>query len=200
MLRLTPIGLVLALLVGLTSCGDGSKNDGFQKGLAAHKRGDYATALKNWRPIAEKGDAAVQFNLGLMYFKGQGTPQDYNEAAKWYRRAAEQGYTKAQFNLGDMHYKGKGVPQDYAEAVKWFRKTAERGHAKAQINLGVIYYKGQGFPQDKVLSQMWFSIAAAQGDRMAARNRDRAAKRMTPAQTAKAQKMAREWLEKHKKN
>jgi TPR repeat protein len=61
----------------------------------------------------------AQYNLGLMYGKGWGVPQDYAEAAKWYRRAAEQGYAKAQYNLGVMYYNGEGVPQDYAEAVKW---------------------------------------------------------------------------------
>jgi len=62
---------------------------GFDEGLAAYKRGDYATALKEWRPLAEAGDATAQFILGGMYAKGQGVPQDYGEAAKWYRKAAE---------------------------------------------------------------------------------------------------------------
>ena len=121
---------------------------GFDEGLAAYNRGDYATALREWRPLAAQGNAAAQYNLGLMYDKGHGVAQFYAEAAKWYHRAAEQGVVAAQHNLGVMYYQDQGVVQDYAEAVKWFRKAAMQGHASAQYNLGVMYRKGQGVPQD----------------------------------------------------
>ena len=62
---------------------------------------------------AEQGDAMAQNNLGVMYQKGEGVPQDYKEAVKWYRLAAEQGHATAQTNLGGMYYKGQGVPEDY---------------------------------------------------------------------------------------
>ena len=64
----------------------------FQKGFAAYKAGDYATALQEWTPLAEAGDEVAQYNLGIMYENGEGVPQDYKEAVKWYRLAAEQGY------------------------------------------------------------------------------------------------------------
>ncbi len=95
----------------------------FQKGYVAYQRGDYATALREWRPLAEQGDASAQTNLGFMYENGQGVPQDYGEAMKWYRRAAEQGNIKAQFDLGVMYANGLGVPQDDTEAIKWYRKA-----------------------------------------------------------------------------
>ncbi len=63
----------------------------FQDGLAAYQRGDYQTALREWRPLAEQGYAPAQYNIGSMYKNGHGVPQDYAEAARWYRRAAEQG-------------------------------------------------------------------------------------------------------------
>ena len=61
---------------------------------------DYATALKEWRPLAEQGDAGAQNILGLMYATGEGVPQDNNEAVRWYRLAAEQGDDRAQYILG----------------------------------------------------------------------------------------------------
>ena len=64
---------------------------GFDEGVAAYDRGDYATALEEWLPIAEQGHAAAQKHLGTMYEFGQGVSQDYAEAVKWYRLAAEQG-------------------------------------------------------------------------------------------------------------
>jgi uncharacterized protein len=53
----------------------------FLKGLEAHKRDDYATAIREWRLAAEQGDARAQYNLEFMYTKGQGVPKDYTEAA-----------------------------------------------------------------------------------------------------------------------
>jgi hypothetical protein len=81
--------------------------------------------------------------------------------------------------------------------VKWYRRAAEQGHAGAQSNLGAIYGEGQGVPQDYVLAHMWFSLAAAEGNEKAVQNRDLAEKRMTPAEMSKAERLAREWLEKH---
>jgi hypothetical protein len=80
---------------------------------------DSRATIKLYRKAAEQGDAKAQVNLGFMYGKGKGVPQDYAEAVKWYRKAADQGYASAQFNLGTMYDQGEGVPQDYAEAYVW---------------------------------------------------------------------------------
>ena len=96
---------------------------GFKEGAAAYQRGDYATALRGFRPLAEQGDAGAQNNLGNLYKLGEGVPQDYAEAVKWYRKAAEQGSAAAQLNLGIMYEDGQGVPQDYAETLKLYRNS-----------------------------------------------------------------------------
>ena len=62
-----------------------------EDGWAARKRGDYATALRLWRPLAEQGHDDAQVNLGVMYSKGEGVKQDYAKAQEWYRKAAKQG-------------------------------------------------------------------------------------------------------------
>ena len=67
----------------------------------------------------------------------------------------------------------------------------------AQCNLGVMYYNGEGVPQDYVQAHMWFNLAASKGDENGRKNRDIVAKKMTPTQIAEAQRLAREWLEKH---
>ena len=172
----------------------------FQKGLAAAQAGDYATALKEWTPLAEAGDSSVQYNLGIMYDNGRGVPQDYAEAVKWYRLAAEQGDAKAQANLGVMYNKGNGVPQDYAEAVKWYRLAAEQGHAKAQANLGYMYGKGQGVLQDNVMAHMWYNIGAANGSELGGTNRDSISKGMTQQAIEQAQKMARDCMSSNYQN
>ena len=97
-----------------------------QKGWAAYHAGDYPSALREWRELAEQGDAKAQFNLGLMYASGQGVAQDDTEAVKWWRLAAEQGLAEAQFDVGLAYHDGLGVDQDYAESVKWWRSAAPR--------------------------------------------------------------------------
>jgi TPR repeat protein len=92
-----------------------------------------------------------------------------------------------------MYALGQGVPLNYAEALKWFRLAADQGRADAQALLGHMYADGQGVPQDYVSAHMWFNLSAAQGEQQAARERDNIATRMTPAQIAEAQKLAREW-------
>ncbi len=83
---------------------------------------------------------------------------------------------------------------DYATALKEFRALAERGDARAQFRLGVMYTRGEGVPQDDVLAHMWFNLSAAQGHEGARKFRDNLlAERMTPAQLADAQRLAREW-------
>ena len=92
-----------------------------------------ALGFKETKKVAEGGDANAQLNLGVMYYNGEGVPQDYKEAVKWYRMSAEQGHDDAQKNLVMMYNFGEGVPQDLKEAVKWCRMAAEQGHAKAQF-------------------------------------------------------------------
>ena len=67
----------------------------FQKGLDATKRGDYATALREWKPLAKQGDADAQVNLGAMYRQERGVLQDYVRAHMWFNIAASQGKKNA---------------------------------------------------------------------------------------------------------
>jgi TPR repeat protein len=170
---------------------------GFEEGLAAAKAGDYATALREWKPLAELGNSSAQYHLGIMYENGQGIPQDYKEAVKWYRNAAEQGHAGAQYNLALMCRNGQGVPQNDKEAVKWYREAAEQGYYKAQNNLGLMYGTGLGVPQDYVQAYKWYNIAGANGDETGTKNRDIVAEEMTPSQITEAQRLVKEWMEKH---
>src|SRR4051794_32521432 len=88
-----------------------------------------------------------------------------------------------------MYARGQGVPRDDALAVKWYRVAADQGHALAQNNLGVMHSNGRGVSKDAVLAYRRLNLAAAQGQADAAKNRDRVAKTMTPAQIAEAQRL-----------
>jgi uncharacterized protein len=136
----------------------------FEDGVAARAYGDYATALRLLRPLANQGHAAAQFNLGFMYAFGRGVPQDYAEAMRWFRKAADQGDASSQFILGGLYDSGEGVPQDYVKAHKWYN-----------------------------LAGAHFSASESGMREQAVKNRDRVAAKMTTAQIAEAQRLAREW-------
>jgi len=166
--RRRALGLWLVLLLALAAAAApataGPFEDGLEAADQAHSRGDYAEAVKLWRPLAEQGDAYAQYNLGIMYKYGRGVPQDYAEAARWYRLAADQGNARAQNNLGFMYSNGLGVAQDYAEAVRWLRLAADQGDAFAQNWLGLMYELGRGVPQDYAEAVRWYRLAADQGN------------------------------------
>ena len=141
---------------------------------AAVGRGDYATALRLVRPLAEQGNALAEVLLGSMYESGggdqtymgyadgHGVPQNYAEAMKWYRLAAEQGNAYAQVILGARYAEGQGIPQNFTEAMKWYRKAAAQNDAKAQYNLGICYENGRGVVKDYLEAAKWYRNSAEQ--------------------------------------
>ena len=140
-------GCCLALLTPALAL-SASKN--WQEGERALEKGDYAAALKEFLPLAKKGNSIAQFNLGFMYHEGKGVPRDAKEAVKWYRLAADQGDPAAQFSLGVIYASGDGVPRDYKEAARWYRLAANQGTPGAQLNLGFMYGRGNGVAQNYV--------------------------------------------------
>ncbi len=177
----------------------------FDDGVAAYERGDYATAFRLMKPLAEAGYAMAQHNLDVMYDFGRGVPQSDAEALTWYRKAAETGLPEAQHNLGLMYFRGQGVPPDFAEAARWYREAAEQGMADSQMNLALMYYHGQGVPRDYVLAHMWLDLAASQYPASAREKmadaihyRELVDSLMTPAQVAEAKRLAKEWKRRRK--
>jgi TPR repeat protein len=183
-----PIALVLSIICLTTPAWAD-----FQADVEAFERGDYITALREWRPLAEQGEAYAQYSLGWLYENGYAVPQDYVQARQWYEKAAAQGNVKAQNNLGLLYDKGLGGPQDYVQARQWYEKAAAQGDAYALLNLGWLYRDGHGVPKDYVQAHKWYNLAGANGNEHAAALRDALAILMTPAQITAAQKLAREW-------
>jgi uncharacterized protein len=178
--------LVLAVgLLGSVAAGP------YEDGTAAARLGDYDTAMRLIRPLADQGDSSAQTFLGHLFWVV--IPPDYAAAASWYRKAADQGHAFAQDRLGFQYANGLGVTQDQAAAASWYRKAADQGHSDAQERLGFQYANGLGVQQDYVTAHMWFNLAAARGNRDAEKDRNIIAAQMTPARIAEAQKLAREW-------
>jgi TPR repeat protein len=111
----------------------GSPEEDFRSGLSAFNGGDFAAAIRLWRPLAESNDARSQAGIGFMYHRGLGVKTDDVQAAYWLRKAAEQGQAEGQLMLGNLYFFGRGVPQSYAAAYAWCELAQDSGQAEAQI-------------------------------------------------------------------
>jgi TPR repeat protein len=130
--------------------------DDYQEGMDAFGRKDIKTALKKFKPLAEKGHLKAQTRLGWMYKNGKGVPQDYKEAAKWYQLAGEQGDSVSQIILGAMYEKGKGISKDFVEAYKWFSISGETGNGRMYIEkLGKRKMTTAQIAEGQKLAQEW---------------------------------------------
>jgi TPR repeat protein len=117
--------------VGTTRAG--AADDDFSKGLSAFNTGDYMTALRLWRPLAERAEPRSEAGIGFMYHRGLGVATDDREAAVWLRRAAEHGQAEGQLMLGMLFYYGRGVPQSYVRAYAWCDMAESSGNADATL-------------------------------------------------------------------
>lgn len=189
-IRLTGIFTILPLILASNSWGAD-----FNKGQDAYSSGDYQTAIEEWQPLAEAGEADAQFGMGLLYANGFGVSLDDAQALKWYLSAAEQNHADAQCSLGVMYANGWGVPQSDEEAFKWYSLAANQGITPAQIGIAKMYSGGFGATQDEVQAHMWFNVASELGDYNAKSKRDNLAARMSAEEIDKADRLANMWLE-----
>ena len=119
-------------------------------GIEAWQRSDYAGAVSIWRPLAEKGDADAEFNLGQAYRLGRGVPSNLAAAQTWFERAANQGHIDAQTTLGLLLFQNG----DQAAGIKWLKQAAEKGEPRAQLVYGTALVNGDGVKQDPVLGAL----------------------------------------------
>jgi V8-like Glu-specific endopeptidase len=185
------INLARALLILLLGLAGPAMAAELDDAVAAAHRGDYATALGRLSPLAEKGDARAQFDLGFMHAYGWGVQRNPAEAITWYRKAAEQGLPVAQHFLGLAYVNGEGVRPDDAEAARWFARAAAQGFAQAQFVLGLMTLDGRGVAKDPVQGYALMVIGGQGGVRSAARSVQSQA--LTEAQRAQAQEIIDHW-------
>ena len=137
---------------------------------------------------------AMQFKKGLAAFNRH----DYTTAGLLLRSPAEHGNSSAQAILCFLHTHGRGVPQSFPEAAFWCRRSAEQGNPQGQYMLGLLYNRGNGVPENFVQAYKWLNLAAANASgpkrEFSYRIRDSVATKMSPAQIAKAQALAVEWV------
>lgn len=144
--------------------------EGFKRGMNAMLEGNFAEAYCQWKPLAQRGHAEAQYNLGWLYANGNGMKVDMKKAFYWWEAAAAQGHADAQFALGLAYTTGESVKRDLGQAAKWFYKAAHRGHLDARESL--MRLAGDldldllaSMPQ--LVSEPWFGwTAKVKGDRI----------------------------------
>jgi|GEM_PF-3325944 len=133
-------------------------------GVMLTTRGKYQEAARWYKQAADSGIATAAYNLGTLYYNGQGFPQDYTTARHWFEIAATRNDPYAQFQLGTMSGDGKGMEQDAQAEMRWYRKAADQGLPAAQYDLAVMYHNAEGVAaQDDVTAYAWLLLAERGG-------------------------------------
>jgi uncharacterized protein len=149
--------LVAAAMAALLSAPVSAQS--VKAGIEAWQRADYAGAVAIWRPLAEKGDADAEFNLGQAYRLGRGVPINLAMATSWFQKAADGGHLDAETTLGLLLFQNG----DHVAGLKWLRRAAEQGEPRALLVYGTALYNGDGVTQDRLLGYAYVSRAAEQG-------------------------------------
>lgn len=162
-------------------------------GLQAYEAGDYATALKEFLPLAEAGQPSAQAAIGQMYLDGHGVPQDPAQAAIWLEKAAGGGNARARAQIGALYATGTGVTQDEMKASYWLLKAANQNVRQSQRFMALRFYAGQGVPKDLAQSFLYAALCARQGDQDGQALLNQLATEMTPDEKARAQALLQGW-------
>lgn len=145
----------------------------------------------------------AHYRLGYLYYFGEGVEKNSRAAARVLSKGANQKYGQLPspgfYILGLIFENGDGEAKNDDEAFKYFMRGAERNHAASQNTVGTKYAEGKGVAKDMVKALMWFTISAANGYKNAADNRDKAETLLKPAEVKRAQKQAKEWLDRKSK-
>lgn len=165
----------------------------YEDGVNAALSGDFETAFREFTIAAEEGLDLAQYNLGILYFTGQGVEQDYEAAFRWTEAAALQGHAAAQLNLGSLYYFGNGVPEDRDQAVEWYGNSAMGGNAAAAYTLAAMYRDGDHVDRDPVLAHAWAAWAVRFDHPEAGAMMEELENRMRPEQLSEARRTFARW-------
>jgi uncharacterized protein len=131
--------MIVILSLSLMSLAPPAHADNWKEATKAYAQKKYAAAMKLFRPLAEKGHAAAQYQVALMHKMGLGVPKSEKEARKWSRLAAKQGNTQAQLLLGSLYYAKEGSESpELVKAYMWYEVAAAQGDSEAKKEVATI--------------------------------------------------------------
>jgi uncharacterized protein len=185
----------------------------YYEGVAAREAGDHATAVRKFIESAEGGLAIAQYNLGVLYYTGNGVEQSFEKAFEWTQKAAEQGHVNAMVNLGVLYFNQIGVglgatsvwpfsmigrTRNYREAARWYQNAAEYNHGGAQYFLATMYRDGTGVEADLVQAWKWANLARDNDIPDASLLLASITRDLSPAQREQAQREYADWVLKYR--
>src|SRR6185295_5670327 len=135
----------------------------FAQGQAGTQRNE-ARALELFEKAAALGNKRAQINVGILYFRGQGTARDLVQARAWLERAAATNDPYALYALGRAMDDTFGTATaDPVRAADLYRRAAELGHPLAAMRYGLALGDGNGIKKDYVGAHKWLTYAQANG-------------------------------------
>ena len=158
------MGFILVLLMlFISSMGTAFAAGNYNTGAFYFANGDYNTALQIWAPLAQEGNPAAQYSIGLLYDQGKGVKKDPQTALKYFQAAIKQNLPAAQYYLGVKYYAGLGVKKSPSKALDLVTRAAEQDHLQAQFQLAYFYDRGIGTPVNLKKATQWYTRAAENG-------------------------------------
>lgn len=155
--------LLLFAALGILLLPVGAAATDLVEGLRKYQAGDYAGAIGEWQPLADRGNPDALFNLGQVYRLGRGVVADPLRAMEFYRRAGDAGHAGAQGALATIYYYDHGTRQKRGQAIALWRQAAAAGDAPSQYILAVLHFNGQDVPKDLTQAYAWALLAAEGG-------------------------------------
>ena len=130
---------------------------------------DSAAAERYFRRLADGGDPAAQYWLGIAYAQSRGAKKDAAQALGWLRKAAQQGHVRAQQKLDapgtqtpDQLFARYQQEPDQAKRMEYLKRSAEMGYAEAQATMARCYANGRDVAKDTTEASHWFQRLAQQ--------------------------------------
>lgn len=135
----------------------------FAQGLGGTTRND-TRALALFEKAAALGNQRAQVNVGILYFRGQGTTKDLVQARAWLEKAAASNDPYALYALARAMEETQGAAAaDPVRAADLYRRAAELGHPLAALRYGLALSDGNGVKKDFVAAHKWFTYAQQNG-------------------------------------
>ena len=116
----------------------------FEMGIRRNEDGDFDKGFEYLKEAAELGDAAAHYQLGHMYYKGEGVEEDLEKAIPHWEDAAIGGHPMARHNLGVY----EGNSGNTERAVKHYIIAAKLGYEESMTMLWKFYSDGRITKQD----------------------------------------------------
>ena len=187
------LGLVTLLLVAIALFFSSITRADYEDGVNAAFDGDFDTAYLEFSAAAQDGLDLAQYNLGILYFTGQGVAQNLEQALRWTEAAANQGHVNAQFNLGSLYLEGQGTRQNNVLGIDWFTRAAHSGHPSAAFALAKMYQQGDPIPKDLIQAYAWAAKAENNDHDEGTALKEEIENELNPSEVSQARRLFATW-------